>query len=112
MLPISHFPLPTSNCDKFDEKSIVHTTNQKGEVGFQKWDVGSENSEVRNWNSEMRNGNLEVRNGNQENLHPISHMVFEKWEMGLKWESPFLKYPPQVCTTLYIRPRTSVEWVM
>ena len=44
----------------------------------------------------VRNGNSEMRNGNQEYLHPTSHMASEKWEMGLKWESPFLKYPPLV----------------
>ena len=59
--------------------------------------MGNWNSEVRYGNLEMRNGKLEVRNWNQENLHPTSHMASEKWEMGLKWESPFLKYPPPYC---------------
>ena len=60
-------------------------------MGFQNSDAGSGNSEVRNGNSEMKIGKLDVRNGNQDNLHPISHMASEKWEMGLKWESPFFK---------------------
>ena len=46
----------------------------------------------------MRNGKPEVRNGNEEHLHPISYMASEKWEMGLKWESPFFKCPPHLST--------------
>ena len=33
--------------------------------------------------------------GDCEFLHPISHMASEKWEVGLKREFPFLKYPTQ-----------------
>ena len=33
--------------------------------------------------------------GDCECLHPISHMASEKWEVGLKREFPFLKYPTQ-----------------
>ena len=31
--------------------------------------------------------------GDCECLHPISRMASEKWEVGLKREFPFLKYP-------------------
>ena len=31
-----------------------------------------------------------------ECLHPISHMASEKWEVGLKREFLYLKYPTQV----------------
>ena len=34
--------------------------------------------------------------GDCEFLHPISHMASEKWEVGLKREFPFLKYPTKV----------------
>ena len=43
----------------------------------------------------MRCGISEVRNQIWENLHPISHLVDEKCEVGSKREFSFLKpYPP------------------
>ena len=43
--------------------------------------------------------------GDCECLHPISHMASEKWEVGLKQEFPFLKYPTRFwgCLTEILR---------
>ena len=99
VLRVSHFPFLTSHFPflipyflfPHFRREVVSTVSASN----QKWDMRSWNSEVRNGNSEARNGNSEVRNGNQENSFPISQKASEKWEVGLKWEFPFLKYPPQ-----------------
>ena len=98
VLRVSHFPFLTSHFPflipyflfPHFRREVVSTVSASN----QKWDMRSWNSEVRNGNSEARNGNSEVRNGNQENSFPISQKASEKWEVGLKWEFPFSKYPP------------------
>ena len=106
VLRVSHFPFLTSHFPflipyflfPHFRREVVSTVSASN----QKWDMRSWNSEVRNGNSEARNGNSEVRNGNQENSFPISQKASEKWEVGLKWEFPFSKYPPQLCNVANI----------
>ena len=45
----------------------------------------------------MRCGIAEVRNQIWGILHPISHLAYEKWEVGWKREFSFLKPYPQEC---------------
>ena len=47
---------------------------------------------------EVRSGISEVRNQTWGNFHPISHLAYEKWEVGWKQEFSFLKVYPKVRT--------------
>ena len=94
------FPHPTSHCtfltqggkwDKVSEKSemgghiAIFTPNQLWYLIIKKLQVGC--------------GISEVRNQICENLHPISHLATEIWEVGSKWEFSFLipyPYPLQL----------------
>ena len=64
-----------------------------GQMESWRWEQISTAS-ASNEKRDMGSGKSEVRNGKVGKLFSISHMASEKWEVGLKGEFPFLKYPP------------------